>query len=439
MTTTSRLARTAVPGASATGTTPASAPAAPVAPAPLPTLRRLVGEVDGESESAEAEAEDATAAEADLADWLGNLTAASGEPTAPSAPKGVHPAVQDLGSRQQKYGATLFSTTVPTTGPFVTKKDDKPQANWASEAFDATKAARDLEALAERIEKFPALKGSAFLAEMKLYVAAAAQGDDARAEQHMRAGLQCLSDRRAFTIGNKVYARQGSGVEGTVLEDLAEQAMSNVVLWSKLNKYQAIDTVAGGEKGNSLEASAAGSLFDDLTFGMHYGSHAVLRKQWSLVSESFVNHAHGVVHAQVLEGIDPNSVLTTTEWPVISRLMRQGVVHGFVVHFFEYENGKLVEFGQRAITHPNQWMTLPSVTEWNDGLNDYSATLQVEKDADGNVVTGTDGKAKQVRSGYASRQNTAHQGENARHEREEQRQRFLDARARFVALESGAT
>jgi hypothetical protein len=312
-------------------------------------------------------------------------------------------------SKRGGYDASLFTTGL--------KGGKEPEAKAAAaagpgKAFDHAKAAADLATLASRVTRFPALGGSDFLGFMKAYVDAAGKGDDALAQEEMEMAIACLKSLNAFTIGNVVYARQGADTDSGVLADLAEEAMQGVVLWSKLNKYKAIETVAGGEKGNSLEASAAGSLFDDLSFGMDYGSHAVLRKQWSLVSQSFVTEARGVVHAQVLEGIDPNSVLTTTEWPIISQLMRQGVVVGFVVHLFEYKPGKdgapgeLVEFGQKTITHPNQWNSLPSVTEWSDEKGDYAAS-----------------------DGYKQRQGEAHFGELDRHKKEEE---LRQAKARFV-------
>jgi hypothetical protein len=40
----------------------------------------------------------------------------------------------------------------------------------------------------------------------------------------------------------------------------------------------------------------------------------------------FVSQAAGVVHAQVLQGIDPCSVLFETEWPEIKGLIAKGKV-----------------------------------------------------------------------------------------------------------------
>lgn len=343
----------------------------------------------------------------------------------PSAPIGGGGSLAFDGTKGGKYDASLFSR-----GEKTGKKPDEtgPAATEPMVAVDEKRAQDHLAQLATRVERFPALQGSDFLSFMRGYVAAAIKGDAATAQGEMEMAIACLKSLNAFTIGNVVYARQGAATDPAVLADLADQAMQGVVLWSKLNKYKAIETVAGGEKGNSLEASAAGSLFDDLDFGMDYGKHAVLRKQWSIVSQSFVTEARGVVHAQVLEGIDPNSVLTTTEWPVIAKLMRQGVVLAFVVHFFEYASGtdgtpgELVENGMRTIRHPDEWNGLPSVTDWNEGLQDYSATQSLNKDT-----------GEQEDSGYRKRQGAAHFGERDRHLAQEEMRRST---ARFVEVDT---
>ena len=123
---------------------------------------------------------------------------------------------------------------------------------------------------------------------------------------------------------------------------IAEQrakAMAGVHLWSKLNKYHSIDTVKGGDAGLTLESSAAGSLFDGLSFGMDYSTNKVLGQQWKMVSKTFVSQSTGVVHAQVLKGIDPSSVLFKTEWPEIRGLIEAGTVTHLVVHFFDFVGG----------------------------------------------------------------------------------------------------
>jgi len=139
------------------------------------------------------------------------------------------------------------------------------------------------------------------------------------------------------------YRKFGTKPTPEELEWYQNRAMSNVHLWSKLEKYLAIDTVKGGEEGLSLESSAAGSIFDGLTFGMKYTTNKVLGQQWKLVSKTFVAQSMGIVHAQVLRGIDESSVLFKTEWPEVKKLIEEGRVLHLVVHFFDLVDGQLVE------------------------------------------------------------------------------------------------
>jgi hypothetical protein len=220
---------------------------------------------------------------------------------------------------------------------------------------DVPTAEADLKVLAARLDKVPALAGTDFLPFMRAYVQSAAAGKPGEALENMYSAIACLDSVGAFTVAGKHYRKLDAPPDQAWLAEQRAVAMSNVHLWSKLNKYHSIDTVKGGDAGLTLESSAAGTLFDGLSFGMDYKTNKVLGQQWKLVSKTFVSQAAGVVHAQVLKGIDPSSVLFKTEWPEIKGLIAAGTVTHLVVHFFDFVGGgngrpgELQEIGTPAV------------------------------------------------------------------------------------------
>lgn len=250
---------------------------------------------------------------------------------------------------------------------------------------DKAKADGDLGKLATKLADIPALKDTDFLHFMQEYVSASMRNDGGLALEMMYSALFCLDSVGAFTVGDVYYRKLTHKPDAAELAPFRAKAMSNVHLWSKLNKYHAIDTVKGGTDGVTLESSAAGALFDGLTFGMDYGTNKVLGQQWKMVSKTFVAQSVGVVHAQVLRGIDESSVLFKTEWPEIRGLIEQGRVLHLTVHYFDLVDGKLVETGTPAIIRTQaEFDALPRVS--------------VEKDAD-----------------YKRVQNETYHAEEARH------------------------
>lgn len=311
-------------------------------------------------------------------------------------------------------------------------------------AIDPAAARADLQQLYARLAALPALNSPQLRALFAQYVELAIARNFPAATQTLEAVLATLKAKKAFSIGHARYIRADVQASEERRAEESDWAMQRSMLWSKLEKWKAIDEVAWGEKGISLEASAAGKLFDGLEFGMKYWTNAILQKQWAEVSHNYVAQTQGVVHAQVLEGVHPESVLTTTEWPIISQRLRSGEVVALVVHIFNHtKDGGFEEVGQTTITQPDQWMSLPSVLSWDKASGTYSDKAVDEYHADqGEQSVKTSWKERQTETYKAETE----RGKGLLEERNRadaaakvnaddlRRARFLEARARFVAL-----
>jgi hypothetical protein len=300
-----------------------------------------------------------------------------------------------------------------TTAEAEAAKSKEPGA--APKAFDHANAKESMTTLRQRVDKFPRIAKSDFYAQMEAYVGAAGSDNPAVAEgagELLEAALKTLVSLDAFRIPAHKYATATETAEGT--ENAIAEATESSMLWSKLTHYRAIDDVEDGARGNSLEASAAGSLFNGLGFGMDYGTHMVLQKQWKEVSQNYVSNVRGVVHAYLFEGVHPDSVFTKTEWPIIAKLMRnhgrgQTIVTELVAHIFELDaSGKeLQEVGTQSIWHPDQWLELPSARDLDDVDDETGKAYGPTTMPDGTVKKGT--------TTWKDRQNAAYQAETDRH------------------------
>jgi hypothetical protein len=297
---------------------------------------------------------------------------------------------------------------------------DPSLLDFGEKGVDKAVAESDLKVLRVRLARIPALAKTDFFDFMRAYVDAAVAGQAGLALENMYSALACLDSVGAFTVDGALYARLGETPNPKVLAAARARAMQNVHLWSKLDKYHSIDTVKGGASGLTLESSAAGSLFDGLSFGMDYKTNKVLGQQWKLVSKTFVSQASGVVHAQVLEGIDETSVLFTTEWPEIKQLIAEGKVLHLVVHFFEFDKGENGRPGElREVGHQVVWTQAQF-----DALKRVSSTDDAE---------------------YGKRQGATYGSEEARFDRTaghqavfgRYRKQFSEARARLEAALTG--
>lgn len=225
--------------------------------------------------------------------------------------------------------------------PNMKEWTNKPWEKPASRPdWDEAQAQRHLAEFKRRVSEMPPLNNDTFIGMVERYIDALRQADTKQISLQINAMTTYLKQQRAFQVQKDVYIRESQGK--TFVPNSIRQAANKQVnvghLWSKLSQFPSIEAVQG-QDAISLEASAAGSLFDGLTFGRHR-TDPLLRKQWKMVSKTFVKNLRGVVHVMMFGGIFDGSVFYTTELPIIKRKMDDGVIQSCYVYIYEYDKVK---------------------------------------------------------------------------------------------------
>lgn len=157
----------------------------------------------------------------------------------------------------------------------------------------------------------------------------------------------------------------------------------NVGLWSKTTGMPA-ELRAQENDGNTLEWSPAMLAFDDLTPAFDRGTPSpTLNYMWGESSHTFVGHARGTVHADVLRGIDATSVLNTIEVPALLNMMEEGLVDGVTFHVRRRDAGKVLrEVGTYTISSRESWdavLPLDRTPSYQEEQNQEYKTQQVSR------------------------------------------------------------
>jgi hypothetical protein len=134
--------------------------------------------------------------------------------------------------------------------------------------------------------------------------------------------------------------------------------------WSKLSTRRA-HRGAQQNEGLYLESSVAGVLLNGLKFGKSgWGWSANLSKLWDELSAHYAAHLHGVIEADVLDGMDPRSVLTTTEWDHIKTNLEAGKLKEFRIQIWtEYAEGITRRLAKKGAPHVITVANIASFTE----------------------------------------------------------------------------
>ena len=140
-------------------------------------------------------------------------------------------------------------------------------------------------------------------------------------------------------------------------------------LWSKLNVRSSM-MAAEQNRGILLESTVAGWIFNGLSFGFRWGQSRATGELWNVFSPHYVRKLHGIIEADVLNGVHPNSVLNTKEWAEVSELLRSHRVQKMLVNYYSFEDhrlqGPLEPTDVRTVKNQQDWNALTPTANMND-------------------------------------------------------------------------
>ncbi|MFJ4829358.1 hypothetical protein ACIP79_05440 [Streptomyces sp. NPDC088747] len=151
--------------------------------------------------------------------------------------------------------------------------------------------------------------------------------------------MERFNEQRAFEVRGKwridnqnkpEYASEDAWQKA--LGEAAATHVEHTGAWSKTTGMPA-EVWAEANDGRTLEITTPGSAFD----GIHYGNDRstpfpTLNYAWGGQSKTFMGESRGMVHAQVLRGIDESSVLNKIEMPELLKKMEAHEVDGVTFH-----------------------------------------------------------------------------------------------------------
>ncbi|MFE6481580.1 hypothetical protein ACFVGN_01365 [Streptomyces sp. NPDC057757] len=165
------------------------------------------------------------------------------------------------------------------------------------------------------------------------------------------------------------------------LSDAAATHVQNSGAWSKTTGMPA-ELWAEAENGRTLEIVTPGSAFD----GIHYGNDRstpfpTLNYAWGGQSKTFMAGTRGMVHAQVLRGIDESSVLNTIEMPELLRKMSAQEVDGVTFHVRRrnQQTGVLDETDTFTVASRASWARVQMLQKTDSYVQEQSREYQTQQ------------------------------------------------------------
>lgn len=228
--------------------------------------------------------------------------------------------------------------------------------------FKPMKFTLDKAELKRRIAKVNALESSPafqdaierFLASLHSHAVDESDAPKLRDEAAPRDILAAIEAVRGLEVPYDWYvANQGSGTFAATLASEATDRTGKGRFWSKLQIRRSVKA-ANGNNGVLLESCIGGVLFNGFDWGRSsWGWSPTLGLLWDLLSETYADHLHGTVEADVLDGIHDRSVLTVTEWERLKLSLLNGKVSEFFVNIYKFEGNQFTRTEQIKITGAN--------------------------------------------------------------------------------------
>lgn len=293
------------------------------------------------------------------------------------------------------------------------RNPEKPSLPTKQKAFKPKQQERDRAMLLNRIAQIQPLAGnSAFKTAVNAYVDTV--GKEAAGEGSGQAQIaicdqivDALESIRGFEVPYRwfVQNQQKPNFKAELLPTKAKSASGQGRFWSKLSTRRSEQGAGSSESttegGLYLESSVAGVLFNGLMFGAPWGASPTMGYLWDHLSTAYANHLHGTVEADVLDGRDPNSVLSNHEWHRLRQSILSGKVQSFVVNIHEFRNNRFKIVKQVKITKQNltAWFgevpEVPKTNEWKahqSAIDAHEKTLALLdsafRDIDKDVASG---------------------------------------------------
>lgn len=167
--------------------------------------------------------------------------------------------------------------------------------------------------------------------------------------------MRILKNMNAMQVPYDWYlANQGNDNFEQLRQEKAISSTKNGRLWSKLNVRRS-KKAADETGGVFLESSVGGTILNGLLFGFGWGESPAMNIIWDKLSATYVQGLSEKVEADVLEGIDPTSVLSTTEIDNLFNLIEDGSVEKIVVNIYKMINNKFVKIDTIDVQERATW------------------------------------------------------------------------------------
>lgn len=259
-----------------------------------------------------------------------------------------------------------------------------PNAKQPDKPFDAAAWTRDQQVLLQRVQRIkPLADHAAFLGLMGTYISILEQEGQKLGDGKPKTGvadgiIDILESVRGLEVPyNWFVANQDKpNFRSELLPEKAQAASGHGRFWSKLYTRRSIKGAEPSENapegGVLLESSVAGTIFNGLDFGMPaWNTSATMGYLWERLSSTYAGHLHGTVEADVLDGRDPASVLSTLEWHRLREAIFSGKVERFIVNIHEFRNNQFKVVKQVHISKENltDWFgqvpEVPNTEQWS--------------------------------------------------------------------------
>ncbi|MFI6337750.1 hypothetical protein [Streptomyces sp. NPDC050535] len=165
------------------------------------------------------------------------------------------------------------------------------------------------------------------------------------------------------------------------LSEAAATHVQNTGGWSKTTGMPA-ELLAENSNGRTLEITAPGSAFD----GIHFGNDRdtpfpTLNYVWGGQSKDFMAGSRGMVHAQVLRGIDESSVLNKIEMPELLRKMSEKEVDGVTFHVRRrnQQTGVLDETDTFTVASRASWARVQMLQKTDSYIQEQGREYQTQQ------------------------------------------------------------
>ncbi|MDC3132675.1 DUF4157 domain-containing protein [Flavobacteriaceae bacterium] len=173
--------------------------------------------------------------------------------------------------------------------------------------------------------------------------------------------MRILKNMNAMQVPYHWYLdNQGADNFEQLRQEKAISSTKNGRLWSKLNVRRS-KKAADETGGVFLESSVGGTILNGLLFGFGWGESSAMDNIWNKLSATYVQGLSEKVEADVLEGIDPTSVLSTTEIDNLFNLIEAGSVEKIVVNIYKMINNKFVKIDTIDVQERATWDAIERV------------------------------------------------------------------------------